>query len=536
MNQVMGNASSKADDAPERELQRLRIETAKRKLLDDAEISAKRKSVAIRTLEAQAALAEVKLKAAAQKGTSDAAKAAAEAQEWQARADVAPKREAAQLEAQIAAARHAARRGRALGLLAFVGGAALLLDYVWHDVEWAIKWRMAYALRKCTPPIAVGAAPVSRFHVADAPEAPFSQVLVMLGPTGCGKSTMLASMADDLLARRVPTVLIRVRNPPDDKTAASSAAYTTEEGQRVATGRARMDRTSKYICEQIGYPYRQSLLARMSGAQWSFSIGEIIHGTVPPVLPSATRLQCALQALFDVCSELCKEREKQGIPVPDALPVIMIDEVQGLVKDLRLAAAGGREIFSLLGGLAVAHCVDRKSTRVALTCSSAYLLREYAEQRLLRDSRVTFVSLGDPSPEAVVTRLEQRGYSAADARAAVAWAGPLQPLLTSARLVSISEWHDAVSAVALRSFDALLRRLSTNAAHTALFVSVMDCVARGESVELRTLPHDFQLHDLSDVFTLQGDDTLVFQSALHRNLWLQRRKQLLKAVRMEGHL
>jgi hypothetical protein len=84
-----------------------------------------------------------------------------------------------------------------------------------------------------------------------------------------------------------------------------------------------------------------------------------------------------------VSEELQRERQRTMDPL-DAAPMLLFDEVQDLVKDARLARAGGRLILSVLGTLLVSYGVDRRAVRAMVTGSSAEVAFAFEECSPLR--------------------------------------------------------------------------------------------------------------------------------------------------------
>lgn len=59
------------------------------------------------------------------------------------------------------------------------------------------------------------------------------------------------------------------------------------------------------------------------------------------MLPVSRRLEEAFELLFEAAEQLYHERLHQGISPAAAKPLLIFDGVQDLIKDERLAAAGG---------------------------------------------------------------------------------------------------------------------------------------------------------------------------------------------------
>jgi hypothetical protein len=415
--------------------------------------------------------------------------------------------------------------------LAFI--ALLAVDYYTHESRGRIRRQMLRTLRVCRlpPTVKVASAPLLR-----APQAPLvlgSLPSMLLGPTGCGKSSLLDSIARDVVAgdaasarAPAPVVLVKLRLPSGDAPLRGAGA--------PVDAKALMDSAAAQIYSQIGYPPRRSILgaalARGFTLQGSFTQVELDASA------SATtvRLMAALETLFSVCAELQRERAAAGLPECDAAPVLLFDEVQDLIKDARLEAAGGRLIFRTLATLIVAYGVDRKAVRIVVAGSSAEL--DFAfDSTTAKGNRWRYYFLQDPPPGDVMRVLVARGYADADARALVALCGTRLRLL-DAPLNGAPAVVDAVEFLADSSdrgrqdfakFFGLL-----DAPSAAQLVRVLDGIAASDAAApgarptKSALPPSVRDADFSSILYIDRGRKLYFQSQLHARTWASARDEI----------
>ena len=277
--------------------------------------------------------------------------------------------------------------------------AGLALDFYLHESPTHIKRRMLRSLRACRPP----SLPLAPTTVLPVPQRPVTLGFIprlLIGPSGCGKSTLLGSITAGL-PTATPIVVVRMRLPSLLPSGAAGAAAPERDAGAL------MDETARQIFSQVGFPLRRSLIG---GA---FSRGfKLREGPVQAELSltdTSSRLVLALRMLFDVSEELQRERQRRMSPL-DAAPVLLFDEVQDLVKDARLARAGGGLILSVLGTLLVGYGVDRRAVRAVVAGSSAEAAFAFEECSPLRGPRWECYSLLDPEEGATRAALEARGY------------------------------------------------------------------------------------------------------------------------------
>jgi hypothetical protein len=139
-------------------------------------------------------------------------------------------------------------------------------------------------------------------------------------------------------------VLIRFRLPEEKQLPTFNTITTAAPADPTAS----MQKVAVRVYQQIGFSARDSLVGWALRQTWS-----VWGNTVPPILPSASRLNRALGMLFCACEELFHERRVRGMAVDVAKVKLLLDDVQDLIKKLPPAAASRRAVFVNLATLLV---------------------------------------------------------------------------------------------------------------------------------------------------------------------------------------
>ena len=410
--------------------------------------------------------------------------------------------------------------------------AGLALDFYLHESPSHIRRRMLRSLRACRPP-ALPLAPTALLPVPQRPVTLGFISRLIIGPSGCGKSTLLGSIAASL-PTATPIVVLRMRLPSLRPSGAAGAAAAPE--REVS---ALMDETARQIFSQVGFPLRRSLIG--SAFSRGFRLQEGPMQAELSVVDTNSRLVLALRTLFDVSEELQQERQRTMSPL-DAAPVLLFDEVQDLVKDARLARAGGRLILSVLGTLLVSYGVDRKAVRAVVTGSSAEVAFAFEECSPLRDARWVCHSLLDPEEGATRAALEARGYSAEEAQGMVDLCGTRLrllelPLLQGAAGCSYADFVRGAEATGSAAFASVFARLG--GCDVTLLGRLLDrieaCEAAAEGAGGRStdvarpvkgmLTGGLQHLDMAPILYIDRSRELSFQSLLHRRTWARLRSK-----------
>lgn len=411
--------------------------------------------------------AEAKLKLAEAEATLKRADAEAAATHKRADADAAATRVRAQADAEAMRTRADAEKSRADARVALLrhtfwskvvlGGAlggALALDWYLHESTSYLKKRVTAQLRNCATPDTARLAPDTQ--LLPTTQRPFVLGFLptmLVGPAGCGKSTLLAVTAREASSKQKIAVFVcmRIRQP--------SSQANPNALQGVEEACAQLDATAAQLFAQIGFPARRAVLRHLLDRVESVtSGGSSVEFKAQCV---RDRLLTALRTLFAASAELCVERVEAGMPRDVAAPVLLFDEVHDLIRDDRLARAGGRFLFDELAVLLVAYGVDRRAVRAAVAGSSALLSVEF-DKAVAAGARWAYYELQDPDAGAVRDVLCAQGYSRADAEAMIQLCGTRMrllegPLTLGAKALGAEEFMQSSRAMAHRQFADLLR-------------------------------------------------------------------------------
>ena len=408
--------------------------------------------------------------------------------------------------------------------------AGLALDIYLHESPTHIKRHMLRTLRSSRPPASLSPAPALVLPVPRRPLPLDFLPRLLLGPSGCGKTTLLGITATALPAP-APVVLVRLRLPAALPSKGGADAPPKEAG-------ALLDATARQIFSQIGFPLRRSLIGGVFShciTRWGLSTAE-----------TSDRLVLALQLLFEACEALKLERQKTMAPL-DAAPVLLFDGVQDLIKDDRLARAGGKMVLSLLGTLLVSYCVDRRAVRAVVAASSAELCFAFEERSPLRGARWDCYTLPDPEVRATAAALVARGYSEGEARGIVDLCGTRPrllggPLACGAAVLSFDEFSRSAAATGSAVFASAFHGLchADAAALSKVLDSIEACEAAAEGAGGRSagparpvmgmLTGGLQHFDVSPFLFIDRNRELSFQSLLHRRTWARLRSKYVAPV------
>jgi len=414
--------------------------------------------------------------------TASRAGADAAATALRADAEVVRSSAAAAAIATRAAAYAAAVRAGAASSFAYAAAAvaalcvslALMVDLYVHEEPGYISWRVRRALRATAGagvPASLAADPA--LPVEQSPLVLGFRPLMLLGPTGCGKSTLLARLAYEAAATRTPVVLVRWR--------VSESAVRAADGTAGVPADAALALASERLFEQIGYPRRRALVISFFKNGFFFMGQKTQADLTPP--ETRDRLLHALRVLFSAAAAVQAERVAAGVPAFEAAPVLLFDEAHDLVKDDRLARAGGAAIFRHLAVLLIGHCVDGRAVRAVVAGSSVELDAAFRAAAPYH-SRWRHYELADPAPDVVVAALEARGYAAGDARALVAECGTRlrlleEPLQRGAGAVRAADIVAAAADAGDAAVAALFHELS--AADAAALTRALDAAAAADA-------------------------------------------------------
>jgi len=401
-------------------------------------------------------------------------------------------------------------------------GCVLAADFYVHENPSYIRGRMLSMLRKCHLPPSVSAKPPVLLSVHQKAPVLRGLPLMLLGPTGCGKSTLLAGLAREAVSgpTPVPTILVRLRLP----------TYLKDyRAQSPREAKVLMDSAARQVYSQIGYPMRRSLLGSLLSSGFTLQ-GSLSQAELGVLTPSGVRLISALEMLFSVCEELFNERLADGIPAEFAAPVLIFDELQDLIKDSRLKAAGGELVFQMLAPLIVSLGVDRSepAVRVAVAGSSAELLQAF-EGTVAKGNRWNIHTLKDPSHEVVLSALEAHGYKIEEAKDMVSLCGTRLrllslPLTVGSEVCSAAAFLEQSRENGTAPFQRAFKLLDGHSA--SQLAAVLDSIAAADaagSAALRPFSQDLPssmagMIDTS-IFYVNRGGLLFFQSQLQARVW-----------------
>lgn len=228
------------------------------------------------------------------------------------------------------------------------------------------------------------------------------------------------------------------------------------------------------------------------------------------------------------------ERVASGIAFNAARPVLLIDEVQDLVKDERLARVGGRLVFKQLAVLMVAYGVDRQTVSTVVAGSSASLIDDL-DTTVARGNRWKYYELKDPSENVVLSALVERGYSGEEARSLIGLCGtrlrllqePLQQhcnvteFLSVQRLAVVGQISKLFAGLSPEDRVVLSRILDLAAAAAADGDATLSSSCPRPT--LQDLTPSLCKIDLSSLLFVKLGRYLTFQSRLQQHAWSEMR-------------
>jgi len=485
-------------------------------------------------------------KAAADKAVAEATKAEAEAAAAleafrnakaaadKAAADAAEAPRIAKAAADKAVAEAAAVAARARVRIGLAVAAGLLLvglagDSIYDSWDPVLRWRIRRALVRGPPAVSLPRPtggeplPIARPHIATA-----SLPLLILGPTGCGKSTMLGDIARDFTRRGVPTAFVNLRSStkkadasPPSVAAGSAGAASGGSGGSLALGAA-ADR----FFRAIDYPARPSLYERLSITSLKAAPAEL-HLQMQNEQLSA-RFCAAITALFLVCADVSEERRQDSrIKDVDAQPVVIIDELHDLVQNPALRAAGGQFVFEHFAAAMTIKGADERSVRV-IAAGSGWELAEWLDQTTANGRKSQF-DVAEPSEEHVRAALLKNNYAAHQIDEIISICGlrlrRLNPFLA----------EPASSVNVAGTLKTVVHDIETNVASLfagldskdrAALAKVMDELCDGKTVLSWRLPAKISSPVNNSVFYLRAGCKVQLQSAAVPRAWKAARAEL----------
>lgn len=457
-----------------------------------------------------------------QRERAEAARAHAEAARAQAESTATVERHRAEAARAHAEAAAVTARSLAAGLLC-VG---LCVDYVLHESRTLLRWRMRRRIARFVLPRGVSAVgPRQLFPRVQAPLIPRSLPTLLIGPTGCGKTTLLEQLARDSIAgagggQPAPTVVVRFRQPRGDAPGLTGNCTTP-------TAMADMSETAERVFHQIGFPRRRWVLGGLASAGFELaSFGKVQAEFTPP----ARRLRLAFELLFDSLQAVSASR-----PPEAPTPLLLLDEAHGLITEDRLARAGGDYLFDFIG-TRIVDLASQPAVRVVVAGSSAGFVSSFEARTPLGKNRVSVYALRDPEPDVVQAALVAGGrYTVEEAQEMIALCGCRLRLMEAALdprhpPPSFQDFMAGARAAARRAFDDVFRVVRSDHEQVAQLARLLDAVELAEAgaaprPSRMALPALFRDVAPSSVLFLDEEYTLAFQSRLHRRVWAESRSR-----------
>jgi len=444
--------------------------------------------------------------------------------------------------------------------LPFVAGALLAADYIYHDFEPFVRWRMKTHILDIHRHQKSQSLPSVMFplHPKQLILPPAFIPVLLLGATGCGKSTYLAKYVEEYVnstsaQHPAPVVLVSVRdsstekqrnanpNQPNptttDNVITEKMKNTAVETKEVvdASAVSRMNKIAAQVFEAIGFPSRPSwvsyikriqfhipFFAKSADAEISFEKEE-----------TKNRFNFALQCLFRACTDIRNHRfYNQRINKLDAAPILLFDEVHDLVKDPQLRKIGGEEVFATLSQLLVTNGVNSPIIRSIIAGSSGRITVDINETILKGGTRYTPMYLLDPEITEVKKTLVAKGYNDDECTKIFSFCGTrlrlLQPLLYNK--LDVDVYLQGLQETMEEQYKTILKPLSKEDKKRML--QIFDTLYKinpsnpDEIVpEWDDLPTDVQKADYSKVLYVRRNENLEFQSQAVRTVWPIIRKE-----------
>jgi energy-coupling factor transporter ATP-binding protein EcfA2 len=387
--------------------------------------------------------------------------------------------------------------------------AYLAYDEVTHSrafVRWYMKRVISAGPADSLLPEVV---PEDRLFVLQDPEVDHGTPLLILGPSGSGKSSLMAKMVRDLKAKKVPVAYFSTRS-----------AYEEKDGEPLS-GAPALELASRKFCVAVGYPERPSLLSQWKAKDASLGMpsglkASVIHETGPTV----KHFRNAIDELFEACSELRDETGK--------VPYIIVDEFHDFMSE-RLRWAGGEALFVIFANHMLKFCLDRARVEVVAGASGSALLSDLERMTKAKDDRVDTFYTEDPTEAAVRTRLLKLTYSDAVATRIIDSCGTrlriLKPFLIRGKAMPEADVERKLNKAGKRaeqSIKSLLRRAEEAGVKKEL-VAIFRKLDKGEKVDDGDVPRALRSPFPNNILYWAEGGVVTFQSVPVKTAWKELR-------------
>ncbi|MFO3796455.1 MAG: ATP-binding protein, partial [Anaerolineales bacterium] len=311
-----------------------------------------------------------------------------------------------------------------MGSFLFVG--ILAADYVWNESDWALECRIRRHARKGIF-VEPSSELCSRKLPATMPDVP----LMIVGPTGCGKTTLMSLMVNKHLAmenpqsKRYGLVLSSRATNAWQLTVNLSDSENTD---RLSDPRIVLLDAYRTMLHSGGLSFERPWVVRLfRGLRESFSGTEFPQAKVE--MSNSEQLESDLGYLQHRCWRMlmtifrCAEKDtfrqwkrsqanrSESETSFDVPWLVCFDELQDLVRSDRVAQYGGAGLLHRLATQLVVHTCDRKVLRVVVADSSSALSNTF-HRTVANIQRWRYYNLVDLQPAWVDAALKGAGYTA----------------------------------------------------------------------------------------------------------------------------
>lgn len=406
-----------------------------------------------------------------------------------------------------------------IALFMSIGAVVLAAGYLAYDEvthsKAFVRWNMKRVIRSGPPDLLLpDAVPAERRFVLREPRVVNGFPQFILGPSGSGKSSLMADTVRELKKKKVPVVYFSTRS-----------SYDQNNEWKALSGIPALEAAARKFCKAVGYPESSSLMSRWRTKEgtvgWPWSVQAVF---VPKPEDLFTN---AIDELFDVCSELRHETGK--------VPYIVIDEFHDFMSE-NLQSAGGGNLFKFLADKVITFGTDRGHVQFVAGTSGSEVLSDLEERTKATNYRIRAFYTEDPSFEAVRARLQALGYSDGVAKRILASCGTrlrvLKPFLVQDSAMSEADVERELVEVrnmAKKYIDSFIMR-ADKAGVKREAEALLDKLDKGQSVELEDIPPPLLSPFPNKVLFWGAGNRISAQTIPVTEAWKQRRGKVKAAT------